>query len=171
MLHSPESDRGAGCADRAVRGFSLIESLILVAIVGILSGMALLAFLTYRSRVYQAEATVNLAGIFAAERAFFAEAGRYSRFADIGFTLTDGLNRYTYRSHGTTWQGHDTGEERIPAAVGPVTPENELAPSSSSLTGFTATATTNLDVDAVLDQWHINDRGEGVRRPDVNDAG
>ncbi|MEW6544318.1 MAG: type II secretion system protein [Nitrospirota bacterium] len=164
------SCRHGVCAGHDVRGASLVELLIVIVIVGILAGMGFLAFLTYRARTYQAEAAVNLAGIYAAERVFFAEAGRYSHFSDIGFALTDGVHRYTYRTHGTTAEGQDSGEAQIPAAVGPVTPENGLVPSASGPTGFTATATADLDVDAVLDQWHVNDRGQGVRKPDVNDA-
>ncbi len=152
-------------------GFSLPELLILLVIVGILAALAAPLFLSYRIRAYQAEATVNLAGIFAAERAFYGEAERYSHFADIGFWLAGGVNRYTYRTHGTTAQGNDTGEVRIPPTIGLVTPENTLVTSASSLTGFTATATANLDLDALIDQWHVNDRGDGVLRPDINDAG
>jgi hypothetical protein len=41
---------------------------------------------------------------------------------------------------------------------------------ASSGTSFTATATGNLDDDPTIDQWHVNDQKEGLKRPDVEDA-
>jgi hypothetical protein len=40
----------------------------------------------------------------------------------------------------------------------------------NSISGFTATASANIDSDPVLDQWHLNDAKVGMQIPDSNDA-
>ena len=58
------------------------------------------------------------------------------------------------------------------AKYGPVLPDNTVVPAgiSHAPPGFTATATANVDSDETLDQWHINDRKEGLSKADVNDV-
>jgi type IV pilus assembly protein PilA len=78
------------------KGFTLIELMIVVAIVGLLSGIATARFSVSQARSKQAEATTNLKSMFAAEKAFFADKGRYSGFVhEIGFS-PERNNRYAY---------------------------------------------------------------------------
>jgi len=155
---------------RSEAGFSLVELVIVIGILGILASLVYPNFLRYRAQSQQSEAKANLAGIFTAEWAYYAENLRYSDTGQIGFTLSGNTNRYTYRTHATDTAGADAGVVVINAKVGVVQPENTVVASASTNQGFTASATANLDTDVTIDQWHINDRKIGITTADTNDA-
>jgi type IV pilus assembly protein PilA len=64
-------------AFRKQEGFTLIELMIVVAIIGILAAIAIPNFLTYQLKSRQAEAKTNLQAIKTSEVAFQAERGCY----------------------------------------------------------------------------------------------
>jgi type IV pilus assembly protein PilA len=79
------------------RGFTLIELMIVVAIIGILAAIAIPNFIRFQARSKQGEAKSNLKSMFTAERSFYQEKDRYSGLVDeIGFSPERG-NRYVYR--------------------------------------------------------------------------
>ncbi len=79
------------------RGFTLIELMIVVAIIGILAAIAIPNFIRFQARSKQGEAKSNLKSMFTAERSFYQEKDRYSALIDeIGFSPERG-NRYGYR--------------------------------------------------------------------------
>jgi type IV pilus assembly protein PilA len=59
------------------RGFTLIELMIVVAIVGTLAAIAIPNYLRFQLRSKASEARVNLASIATAENAYFGEFNRY----------------------------------------------------------------------------------------------
>jgi len=78
------------------RGFTLIELMVAVAIVGILSAIAVPNFSKFQARSKQSEARVNLKAMFTAQKAFAAERDRFSTLvSEIGFA-PERNNRYAY---------------------------------------------------------------------------
>jgi type IV pilus assembly protein PilA len=139
-------------------GFTLIELMIVVAIIGILAAIAIPNFLAYQARSKQSEVKADLGGIFTTEVTFFAEQNRFSGFTEIRyFTVSGSSQRYTYRAMPTDPTGTPTGTPDVLAPGSGPTAENSVIVAASTATGFTATATGNLDQDPVLDQWHIDD--------------
>ena len=158
---------------RKQQGFTLIELMIVVAIIGILAAIAIPNFLRYQAQARQSEARTNLGGIFVAEVSFFGENSRFSNFADIGFTLAGTSNRYTYRAMSTTVAAGVVSAgvvQTINAGIGVIAPDNTVLAATSSGTGFTATAVGNLDNDGAIDSWHVNDVKQNLQNPDINDV-
>lgn len=84
------------------KGFTLIELMIVVAIIGILAAIAIPNFLKYQCKARQSEAKTNLGGIRVSQEAYFAEFDRYgSDTTRIGFA-PKGSVRYSYTTVGTT---------------------------------------------------------------------
>ncbi len=126
------------------RGFSLIELMIVVALIGILAAIAIPNFLTYQARAKQSEAKTNLAAIHTAEVVYFAEQDTYGEtFNAIGFAVTGSSPRYHYVL-GSSTVGAVLGGCTVPAT----TPD--------FATGFTAFAVGNVDGDATCDVWSID---------------
>ncbi len=159
-------------------GFTLMELMFVVAIVGLLAAIAIPTFLKFKARANRAEVVANLSGIFQAETSFFGEQGRYGSLSEIGFQLAGVTNQYTYRSPATGGAGGSAGNvgvDLINPAIGPSFGENTVTPSAAAVGGgggvasFTATATANIDKDATIDQWHVNDAKQGLRNADVDD--
>jgi type IV pilus assembly protein PilA len=78
------------------RGFTLVELMIVVAIVGILAALAIPNFIRFQARSKQAEAKSNLKAIYTGQRAFHADRDAYAtNIADVSFDPERG-NRYLY---------------------------------------------------------------------------
>ena len=164
---------------RDQKGFTLIELMVVVAIIGILAAIAIPNFLRYQAKSRQAEARTNLGASFVSEVAYFGENARYGSFGEIGYALAGTSNRYTYRSPANGGTAGSTGAaavDLLPAGLGGSTPEYTVVPSAASIAGagiaasFSATATGNIDGDATNDQWHVNDGKRGLQFADVDDV-
>ncbi len=80
MIHRSRQMRNAG-------GFTLIELMIVVAIIGVLSSVAVPSFINYQLTSKRAEAYSNLGALATAQKAFFAE---YNKFVPSLFSWPAG---------------------------------------------------------------------------------
>ncbi len=78
------------------KGFTLIELMIVVAIIGILAAIAIPNFLKYQAKSKQSEAKTNLGAIGTSAEAWRAEHDTYvATKSDLSWA-PQGQNRYTY---------------------------------------------------------------------------
>ena len=125
---------------RTNKGFTLIELMIVVVIIGILAALAIPRFMASTTKSKQSEAKQLLKQIYVMERAYrqeydtywgngvSADAANPNNFSRIGVQVMT-TSRYSY------------------AIV-------------SDPTTFTVTATGNLDDDATVDTWTIDHNGD-----------
>ncbi len=122
---------------RSQKGFTLIELMIVVVIIGILAALAIPRFMRATTKSKQSEAKQILKQIYVMQRAYRQENDTYTAngqtataggsFATLGVDIMSSA-RYSYA----------------------------ITADSSS---FTATATANLDDDGAIDTWTINEAG------------
>ena len=138
------------------KGFTLIELMIVVAIIGILAAIAIPNFLRFQAKSKQSEAKTNLGGIFTAETAYNAEHDGFADLNSISWAPT-GTPRYRY-TLGTP--ANDLGNLAVTFAGWGTAPWGGTpTPTFSNATprSLTAGAQGNVDTDATLDAWVITD--------------
>ena len=129
-------------------GFTLVELMIVVGIIGLLAAIAVPNFISYQARSRRSEAYVNLAAVariqsaYHAERGEYFEAGAWPNFAAYGGLSTrkmewDAASEAAYadlgwRPEGWVFYAYDT---------------NAGATNCSCTTCFTATAAGDVDDD------------------------
>jgi type IV pilus assembly protein PilA len=75
-------------------GFTLVELMVVVAIIGILAAVAIPNYQKYQAKARQSEAKIALASIFTAEKSFSSENGSYTAcLTEAGF-VPEGATRY-----------------------------------------------------------------------------
>jgi type IV pilus assembly protein PilA len=95
-------------------GFTLVELMVVVAIIGLLSAVAVPNFRKYQAKAKMSEAKLQLSALYSAEAAFFSDFNMYSnclaymgynpqkevtnRYYAIGFTVAAAINSTTYLS-------------------------------------------------------------------------
>jgi len=155
---------------RKEKGFTLIELMIVVAIIGILAAIAIPNFLKFQARAKQSEAKQNLGAIFTSYTSYFADNGNYPTAASITISGTTynclsvadwsptGRLRYTYNCMGSDvyWTGWDTGTAIVTLCSVPFGQTGGLT-ATSTVNAFTIAACGNVDNDSYVDEWTLND--------------
>ncbi|RME15975.1 MAG: prepilin-type N-terminal cleavage/methylation domain-containing protein, partial [Bdellovibrio sp.] len=73
-------------------GFSLVELMVVVAIIALLAAIAVPQYQKFQAKAKQSEAKTNLGGLYTAEQAFFTEWNQYfADFRDIGYEVRGNL--------------------------------------------------------------------------------
>ncbi|MCG8687200.1 MAG: prepilin-type N-terminal cleavage/methylation domain-containing protein [Desulfobacterales bacterium] len=125
---------------KSIKGFSLIELMIVVAIIGILSAIAIPNFINYQLKSKTAEAKTNLGTIKTVQEAYKAENSSY-----VVCTASPNATPNTSKQPWVDQGGGFGAIGFIP--LGDVYYSYAVT-SVDTATSFTATATGNLDGDA-----------------------
>lgn len=141
-------------------GFTLIELMIVVAIIGILAAIAIPNFIKFQAKAKQSEAKSNLKAIFVAKKSHFAENNTFACTSLCGWSPESGTI-YTYNTGAAEFAANKAGVGTVASAAG----------YAETTTSFIATANGNIDNDATMDIWTINqDNALNNTTNDVNVA-
>lgn len=137
------------------RAFTLIELMIVVAIIAFLATMAVPNLLKFSAKAKRAEAYAQLRSLYTAEKLYFAEKGSYTTQLTGPNSLgwkPEGTVLYTYGFYGAP------GVNNIIGSLG--AQPSSLEGSRADKKSFLAYAVGDLDGDGVLDKLSVNENGE-----------
>lgn len=140
------------------KGFTLIELMIVVAIIAALAFVAVPRFMTFLHKSKRAEVYINLSALYTAEKAYFAENNKYSKilFGEGGIGWEpEGQIKYSYGFSGQEGVNYFKGS--LDAPINQLSSYSHLDDNS-----FVIAAIADIDGDGSSDIITINDKKEIV---------
>lgn len=157
---------------RSLPGFTLMELMIVVVIVGLLAAVSIPMFLHFQARARQSEAKANIRCIYTTQQAYSHEADAYSgSFSLIGFSPERG-NRYSYvlGTPGVYWPRNTAILAHPTPAMNAIEVDTFKFPSQANqpptlfnaavvggaVRSFTSIAVGSIDASGTVDEWSIS---------------
>jgi prepilin-type N-terminal cleavage/methylation domain-containing protein len=161
-ISNPDNREKEDSMMRNKKGFTLIELMIVVAIIGILAAIALPNFLKFQAKSKQSEAKTNLKAAFTAETSYFGENNTYGDFATVNWEPIGQKQIYQYEI-GTQTIAPPSG---TPAGAGP----SWVRTPGWTTTMFTIGAWGNIDSDDLKDCWTVTPNNDVQVEAGANDV-
>lgn len=142
-------------------GFSLIELMIVVAIIAFLSMISLPSFMRFLAKAKRAEAYMNLGSLYVAQKAYYAEHGKYASvlqgpdgagWKPEGYHGGGAQERFNY-TYG--FNAGSEGQHYFTGRLG--TSASELLYTKADQQGFTIAAAGDIDGDGVADVLTVDE--------------
>lgn len=144
-------------------GFTLIELMIVVAIIAFLAVLAVPQLFNYKAKAYQAEVAMNLASLHTAQQAYFAQHGEYS--ANLSGENGLGWKPAGYQGNGKEENFYYTYGFNTPGAQEGIhyftgklkAPASALGQTQAGKDGFVAGAAGDVLGKSKMDVWRIDE--------------
>jgi type IV pilus assembly protein PilA len=130
-------------------GFTLIELMIVVAIIGILAAIAIPNFLRFQLKAKSSEGKTNLAAIRTAEESYYSEFGLYVS----ALASPPTVNKNLKKAFDNVQNGANAGFDRLGWSPEGWVFFNYVVAANGGFSQFTATAQADIDADGVGQTW------------------
>jgi prepilin-type N-terminal cleavage/methylation domain-containing protein len=130
------------------RAFTLIELMIVVAIIGVLAAIAVPNFLKFQCKAKTAEARTSLKALYVAEESFFAEADSYTVVAKTGKLTAAGAPSFVNNAIGFQPKGATIRYSYEAGSNNTLGPTSDFSSTASALTAVLGTGAARDDI------WH-----------------
>ncbi len=145
---------------RNIQGFTMIELMIVVAIIGFLSMISVPSFLKFLSKAKRAEAYMNLGSLYVAQKTYWAENGTFSSvllgkdgigWKPEGYSGGGAQEKFNYT------YGFNQGQEGQNYFTGKLSaPQSALGTTKADKEGFIIAAAGDIDGDGTADLLTVN---------------